>query len=372
MNPIRFTTDALTGAIDLDDASAFERAADAQFGPHPVPVVRTTATAVVDTVAFFGWILACAATVVWALTLQTDNRAFDEPIERFAYGLVLVIPVTIAYFLIAALVLWLMRSGKRQQFSRFRLSQFAAQNGMTYAPKAQLDNGAEVFDLIRGSKPIPVEVGNLHLPAPGSKSGATFYALGYVAVRLPAPMPHIVLDSTRNDVALSLGAGLAQHQRLSLEGDFDRHFRLFCAPGFERDALYLFTPDVMASFIDGAATLEAEFRDDVLILSSQEQLSALLPERWALVSRALDAALPQFRSWERWRSSDSDRMVRTVPEARSSPPDRLDSQAPLISRRVAELQTTPLQRRVPLWVRFVQFGGAAYGLSLVVLMLLLD
>ena len=77
----------------------------------------------------------------------------------------------------------------------------------------------------------------------------------------------------------------------------------YCAKGYERDALYLFTPDVMASFIDGAGALDAEFRGDVLFLYSENQLSTLEKDRWALVERALGAVLPQLRSWQRWRES---------------------------------------------------------------------
>ena len=35
-------------------------------------------------------------------------------------------------------------------------------------------------------------------------------------------------------------------QVLSLEGDFDRYFTLYCPKEYERDALYVFTPDLMA------------------------------------------------------------------------------------------------------------------------------
>lgn len=37
---------------------------------------------------------------------------------------------------------------------------------------------------------------------------------------------------------------------LSLEGDFDRYFTLYCPGDYERDALYVFTPDLLALLID--------------------------------------------------------------------------------------------------------------------------
>ncbi len=44
-------------------------------------------------------------------------------------------------------------------------------------------------------------------------------------------------------------------QVLPLEGDWDRHFTLYCPEGYERDALQVMTPDVMAAMIDGAQRL---------------------------------------------------------------------------------------------------------------------
>lgn len=51
---------------------------------------------------------------------------------------------------------------------------------------------------------------------------------------------------------------------LSLEGDFDRHFRLYVPSGYERDALCVFTPGLMALCIDETGDLDIEIRDDQL------------------------------------------------------------------------------------------------------------
>lgn len=302
-------------------------------------------------------------TVLWPFTFKTDSQ-LDEPLERFAFGLVLVIPMTIAFFLLAGGVLALMQRGSRVAFSRFRLERFAQANGFSYLPKATLEDDSEVYDLLRSQGEASIEIGNYYAPVPGSKAGGTIFAFGYVAVQLQQPMPHIVLDSTRNDIAISLAASLARGQQLSLEGDFDRHFKLFCANGYERDALYIFTPDVMASFIDGAATLEAEFRGDVLVLYSAEQLSTLNPERWRLVSTALGAVLPRLTSWGRWRES-----IWQPTDAPSGMEDT-SQDVPLISRLELDPETTPLKRRTPLWVRLTVIGVVGYGLALISLLVI--
>jgi len=90
-------------------------------------------------------------------------------------------------------------------------------------------------------------------------------------------------------------------QRLSLEGDFDRYFRLSCPEGYERDALYLFTPDVMARFIDNASALEVEIVDDWMFLYSPNELSTLDPARWAWAFAVVSALLDKLDQWGRWR-----------------------------------------------------------------------
>jgi hypothetical protein len=57
-------------------------------------------------------------------------------------------------------------------------------------------------------------------------------------------------------------------QVLSLEGDFDRFFTLYCPQEYERDALYVFTPDLMALLIDEAAPFDVEIVDQWLFVYS--------------------------------------------------------------------------------------------------------
>lgn len=375
VKPPTFDLSPLHDEIDTRAAREFE----ARFGQTPELVVRARAAAVADTVGFFLWILVCVATVTISLAMRSENPRLDEPIERFAMGMVLIIPASILFFLLYVPLISLVAKRKQQRFAGYRLSRFAEANGMRYCPRVEVDEQSLAFDVIRSEGRVPFEVGNLHLSVvEGRQATDKEFALGYVAVRLPQPMPHIVLDATSNNIALSLGETLTSEQKLGLEGDFDAHFALYCAKGYERDALYLFTPDVMASFIDGAGALDAEFRGDVLFLYSENQLSTLEKDRWALVERALGAVLPQLRSWQRWRESGTpgEPWVAPTMQPKEEPPaeTRGEDDAPtlLISLRAAELSTTALKRRVPLWVRFVQFGVVAYAVVLLSLALILD
>lgn len=118
------------------------------------------------------------------------------------------------------------------------------------------------------------------------------------------PLPNIVLDATSNDGlfgASNLPSRFDRDQRLSLEGDFDRYFSLYCPVGYERDALYLFTPDIMARFIDNAAAVDVEIVDDWLFLYARRPFATLDPATWAWLFSVVAALLDKFDQWARWR-----------------------------------------------------------------------
>jgi hypothetical protein len=106
--------------------------------------------------------------------------------------------------------------------------------------------------------------------------------LGYLAITLPRRVPNMVLDARSNDRGpfSSLLRRPAANQHLSLEGDFDTHFRLYVPTGYERDALYVFTPNLMALLIDETGDLDVELRDDRLIVYKPGGFDLTDPAVW--------------------------------------------------------------------------------------------
>jgi hypothetical protein len=180
----------------------------------------------------------------------------------------------------------------------------------------------------------------------GSGKNRTTHRWGYVAVRLDTPLPHILLDATGNNglFGSSLPTSFDRDQRLRLEGDFDRYFSLFCPRGYERDALYLFTPDIMARFIDHAAELDVEIVDDWLFLYARRDLSTLDPATWAWLFSVVRALLDKLDQWSRWRD---DRLTHTaaVPVITGPTPKGPDAavtaSGPALSLPAAELRPPP-------------------------------
>ena len=255
----------------------------------------------------------------------------------------------------------------------FRLDRFARANGMTFIPQLadpalpgmifSRGSGRTASDLVRGQRPRFVEFANYRYTT-GSGKNRTTHEWGYVAVRLDVPLPNIVLDATGNNGlfgASNLPSSFDRDQRLSLEGDFDRYFSLYCPEGYERDALYLFTPDIMARFIDSAAALDVEIVDDWLFLYAKRDFSTLDPATWAWLFSVVGALLDKLAQWARWR--DERLRVEPTPVDAASP---LPFAAPAASQPAAPaalLRPPPgvaapgrrLKKTVP-WATFVVVG----------------
>ena len=207
-----------------------------------------------------------------------------------------------------------------------RLERFAAANGFVwqhqvYDPRMPgmlfpFGSLGIAHDHIRMDHPRRIEVANYErlTNSVGLKESGRW---GYAAVKLSRPLPHIVLDAVGNNSLLSanLPSAFKRDQRLSLEGDFDTYFRLYCPAGYERDALYLFTPDVMARFVDNAAALDVEIVDDWLFLYSTRDLSTVDAKTWEWLFSAIDAVLDKVAQWERWRDERLDTAVPALPRA---------------------------------------------------------
>ena len=145
------------------------------------------------------------------------------------------------------------------------------------------------------------EVGNLHGTIGGSQQrqegawtvttslSTTFQrSYGYVAIQLDTALPHLVLDARRNNGRLggsSIPMPIAGGQTLSLEGDFNEYFTLHCPTGYERDALYVFTPDLMALLIDETGDFDVEIVDDRLFIYSHQPFDLLSPALWERLDR---------------------------------------------------------------------------------------
>lgn len=306
--------------------------------------------------------------VVGSLLASLSSRGPEAILAVVAPMLPFIVITTVATLLaVRAFRGW---GGTRER--RYRLDRFARANGMAYVP--ELANPAlpgMIFgrgssrsssDLVRGDRPRFVEFANYRYTTGSGKNKST-HRWGYIAVRLDAPLPHIVLDATSNNglFGSNLPSSFDPDQRLGLEGDFDQYFSLYCPRGYEADALYLFTPDIMARFIDNAAALDVEIVDDWLFLYAKRDFSTLDPATWAWLFSVVGALLDKLAQWARWRD---ERLALTLAEQPAPAPTGADAASLPFAPPAGMLNPPPgvaqpgrrLATHVPVWV-WVLLGG---------------
>ncbi|HOA86523.1 MAG: hypothetical protein GX871_02340 [Microbacteriaceae bacterium] len=293
---VLFDSTPLTGPVDRARVRAWQRSQ-----PRASSAVSASTVVVLVVVAVvFVWVFVGIG--------QIAVRAFTNGDAAIAW------PVTLLLMLgggalVVLVPVWYRRARSARAY---RLDQFSRANHLRYVPGLgapalpgmifTLGHSRQASDLVRGDQPRFVEFANYRYTTGSGKNQST-HTWGYVAIKLDVPLPHIVLDAKGNNslFGTNLPVSLDREQRLRLEGDFDRFFSLYCPEGYETDALYLFTPDIMARFVDHAAALDVEIVDDWLFLYARRDLVTLDPAAWAWLFGTVQALLDKLGQWARWR-----------------------------------------------------------------------
>ena len=163
------------------------------------------------------------------------------------------------------------------------LEAFAAANGLQYAenspgpdyPSAIFHAGIDVT-VQQHYRPLAgqfFDIGNLryYVGVPGLDYHSQHR--GFIAIHLPSALPHMFLDATGNNRfgRTGLPVEFDSGQVLELEGNFNDTFTLYARAGFEADALYIFTPDLMALVLDQTASFDVEIANDWMFVFSRER-----------------------------------------------------------------------------------------------------
>ena len=176
-----------------------------------------------------------------------------------------------------------------------KLSRFAADNGMLFSassPNPQYPgmifhygSSRRTVNHLRSASDRFLDIGNFQFTTSDGKNTTTHHR-GFMALHLDRRLPHMVLDAKANG---SLGfATFDRSQVLSLEGDFNSFFTLYCPQQYERDALYVFTPDLMALLIDNAAPFDVEIVDNWMFVYSNGAFPSLHPGLYERLFRIVD------------------------------------------------------------------------------------
>ena len=311
------------------------------------PVIKTSMRTI-------GWIAigVLLAVVIAAVVVMTT---VVSAVTGDLGGVGVSVTVGLALIVVVGLVIGAVVSSHRARRRRwYRLARFAQANGLEYVPQVH-DPGYSGMIFGRGGDRMSmdvvrdpahsVEVANYRYST-GSSQHRRTHRWGYITIGLQNSLPNIVLDATSNNSFLGsdLPSTLAKNQRLHLEGDFDQHFALYCPVGYEADALYLFTPDIMARFIDNAAALDVEIVDNRLLLYGRRDLSTLDEATWQWIFSIVSALEVKFAQWERWRD---DRLAGTSSATAASSPAAAGAAVPGAAVSSAAVSAPPLLRPPP-------------------------
>lgn len=115
----------------------------------------------------------------------------------------------------------------------------------------------------------------------GSGDNETTHAVSFAAYRLSRDVPHLVLDSRRNNgMFSSLPVRYQSSQRISLGSPFDDEFIAYAPDGYAPDAFHVFSPDVMEALVHVAPRYDIELVDDWLFCYFEGSASLRDPARW--------------------------------------------------------------------------------------------
>jgi len=165
----------------------------------------------------------------------------------------------------------------------------------------------EVFDVVDAlDSPTPFLAGTITGTYGSDTSLPRRIAASFIGLPLPQAVPNIVLLGSGIGMLTLAGVAMAGRQRLSLEGDFDRSFTLYCPAGYERDALYIFAPDLMQRLIETTAGCDVELVDDWMFVYSSP---GRYRDEGAIGRIMATTALVQQKTHRQTRSYADDRAV---------------------------------------------------------------
>jgi hypothetical protein len=195
-------------------------------------------------------------------------------------------------------------------------------------------HGANVVDRLRTRAGRYIEIGNLDF----SDINGQEDSWGFIAIHLDQRLPHLVLAADR--ASRQLPFDLVEAQRLRLEGDFDRHFTLFAPSSFERDALYIFAPDLMVLFIDEIDDMHAEIIDDWFFVYSSTDFRGADALRMQQLFRIVDVVGAKMQRQSRQYTGVANRPRRSdrganVLRWRKPDPQRSTSYLPFVGIAIA-------------------------------------
>ena len=234
---------------------------------------------------------------VFAGIVVTITQSFQSgsPIAGVFLGFFVLVLALVAFGIGRAAI---SSSGRWERW--LRMDRFAAANGLVFSPANtdpsypgaifSIGDSRRTTEHFRTAEGRFLDFGNYQYTTGSGKNRST-RTWGFLALELDRKLPHMVLDARANN-GLFGGTNLPSHfdkeQILILEGNFKEFFTLYCPKEYERDALYVFTPDLMALLIDEAAPFDVEIVDDWMFVYSSAGFPPAQPAVYQRLFRIIE------------------------------------------------------------------------------------
>jgi hypothetical protein len=324
----------LTAPVDRSAVKAFRAHSKASGQPWAHVGASTVLAWVV--VAFIAFVFLVVAGGVAAAVTNSVLSSGASVVPGFSSFAAFIVPVAV----IAVVVITLVRRGSSGgKWGRwYRLDRFARANGLVSVPVSPdprysgsifgIGNSREGYDRLQSGSGRFLDLGNYRYTT-GSGKNRTTHSWGFLALQLDRRLPNMVLDARSNNGVLgatNLPNRFSRDQVLKLEGDFNRYFTLYCPREYERDALYVFTPDLMALLIDNANTFDVEIVDDWMFVYSPHPIDTLDPDSLRRMFRIANTV--GAKTLTRTENYRDERMPLWATSASVAPEDALNFVAP--------------------------------------------
>jgi hypothetical protein len=266
--PIDYSS--LTNPVDPAEVDAFKKDAQARLGAYAPPEGLRLAIAIIGIVFIAGFFVTTSFTIagVFLSSLRDSMNPVTLIFTSF-FGFIVLGAIALAVWGIVKSL-----SGTNTWEKWMRASRFAEANGFTFSRRDANPNypgliftqgrNRAALDHYRSATGRFLDIGTMRYITGSGKNQAT-HNRGFMALNLDRALPNMVLDAKANNLlfgASNLPALFSKDQVLHLEGNFDDYFTLYCPKEYERDALYVFTPDLMALLIDTTAPFDVEIVDN--------------------------------------------------------------------------------------------------------------
>lgn len=315
------------------------------------------------------WIVLVAAYVVTVIVMMLLGG-----MSEFEYVVHVLSVIWLDLIIVGAFLPYVI---KRSASDILGFKRFADETGLWFDTKKDLVRTGMIFN--RGRSPVfhtvfsgyaengkPIEIANYTYVIGIGKSRQEI-TWGFIRVDLSRRLPRMVIDGRRNNfVASNLPEIFNESQRLQLEGSFSDFFDVYVPAGYENDALYVLTPDIMALIMDKADGYDIEITGDQLFVYADGGFDLQDPTN---ADRLVDLAKEFQREFEAQTDYYADervgdRQANSVAEPGRRLRSGVNWTGLFILLFVLYYMNGGILPAVPdwvnLWLVFIMFGGVLY------------